>query len=295
MMKRVCCPFPVLTFGDAAYTLPAVNLVAQGSGQLYAWIDFNGNGSFEDAEFATVAVTNGVLAGDLSFSGFGTVTVSGSTFVRLRLTADTLTAADAATVAANGEVEDYQLAISSINNLPNNLPELTTNNGEPINVAINEYRLVGNEGIPPVLVDIDATDLEDGAETNLSYTLSGDDAVYFGISSLINSFGEIEFVIEPDYENPRDANGDNVYEIMVTVTDSQCYRYQLFWSRSIMSMKTVIMTACWIRWKPCWGLTRKTWIRMVTGCATAWKTSTPMAWWMPEKPIPWMPIRMMTA
>jgi len=49
----------------------------------------------------------------------------------------------------------------------------------------------------------------------LYYSLSGDDAGAFSVSSS----GVVTFSAAPDFEAPADANGDNVYNITVTVTD----------------------------------------------------------------------------
>ena len=104
--------FPVLTAGATSYSIPAANISGTGSGQLYAWIDFDGNGSFDTDEYASVAFNNGA-SGTLNFAGFGSVTAVGNTYARFRLTSDTLTNANPATAATNGEVEDYALALSN--------------------------------------------------------------------------------------------------------------------------------------------------------------------------------------
>jgi len=49
----------------------------------------------------------------------------------------------------------------------------------------------------------------------LYYSLSGDDAGAFSVASS----GVVTFIAAPDFEAPADANGDNVYNITVTVTD----------------------------------------------------------------------------
>ena len=51
----------------------------------------------------------------------------------------------------------------------------------------------------------------------LSYSLSGTDAVLFTIDP---ATGEVSFNEAPDAENPDDANGDNVYDIVVTASDN---------------------------------------------------------------------------
>ena len=50
----------------------------------------------------------------------------------------------------------------------------------------------------------------------LSYNLSGTDAALFMIDA---TTGEVRFIEAPDFENPGDADGDNVYDIVVTASD----------------------------------------------------------------------------
>ena len=51
---------------------------------------------------------------------------------------------------------------------------------------------------------------------NLSYNLSGTDAALFMIDG---ATGEVRFIEAPDFENPGDADGDNVYDIVVTASE----------------------------------------------------------------------------
>ena len=51
-----------------------------------------------------------------------------------------------------------------------------------------------------------------------TWTLGGDDADDFNIS---RDVCELTFATVPDYENPTDTGGDNVYEVTVTATDSE--------------------------------------------------------------------------
>ena len=104
--------FPTLTVGDSSYTLPASNISAAGTGTLHAWIDFDGNGSFTNTEHASTAVTAGVLAGDLSWTGQTTMS-AGTTFARFRFTSDaSVTASTPSSAATDGEVEDHTVTIS---------------------------------------------------------------------------------------------------------------------------------------------------------------------------------------
>ena len=105
--------FPALAVGDTSYTLPSLNISANGSGTLHSWIDFDADGSFETGEHSSVSVSSGVLSGDLVWTGLP-VMIAGSTFVRLRLTSDSsVTSSAPSTFATDGEVEDYSLAIDS--------------------------------------------------------------------------------------------------------------------------------------------------------------------------------------
>ena len=67
------------------------------------------------------------------------------------------------------------------------------------------------------MVDVDSSDLEetDGGG-GLVYSLSGDDASWFSI----DADGVVTFSVAPDFELPDDLNSDNLYEVIVTVTDS---------------------------------------------------------------------------
>ena len=64
--------------------------------------------------------------------------------------------------------------------------------------------------------DAVATYVASGPESaNAMWSLGGDDAGAFDISSS----GELTFVRAPDYENPADANTDNVYMVTIMADD----------------------------------------------------------------------------
>ena len=78
---------------------------------IYAWIDFDISGTFDSDEFTSLSVPTG---------GFGTVNLTwsnlvangvdfaaGTTFARIRITSESLGAADVGGIASDGEVEDY--------------------------------------------------------------------------------------------------------------------------------------------------------------------------------------------
>ncbi|SDE13005.1 VCBS repeat-containing protein [Salipiger thiooxidans] len=70
-----------------------------------------------------------------------------------------------------------------------------------------------DEGTLAIDAGISASDVD--GET-LSYALSGSDAAQFTIDA---ATGALAFAGAPDFELPRDADGDNSYEITVTVSD----------------------------------------------------------------------------
>lgn len=92
----------------------------------------------------------------------------------------------------------------TINGCP---PEITSNGGGPTaSVSIPE-------NTTPVTT-VTATDPENAA---ITYTISGGtDAAKFAIDPMT---GALSFITPPDFENPMDVGGDNVYDVQVTATD----------------------------------------------------------------------------
>ena len=61
----------------------------------------------------------------------------------------------------------------------------------------------------------------DGDGDDLTYSLSGTDAALFTIDP---NTGEVRFIAAPDFEDPGDIGGDNVYDITVTASDDTMRR-----------------------------------------------------------------------
>ncbi|EKV03553.1 conserved repeat protein [Leptolyngbya sp. PCC 7375] len=102
-----------LTQGDAVrLTVPVYNDTGSDA-TLSGWIDFDGSGTFEPTEKATVTVPNGLhLDGEDEsvLLDFGTPTMAaGTTYVRLRVSS--AGGDDATGTAADGEVEDHLVEI----------------------------------------------------------------------------------------------------------------------------------------------------------------------------------------
>ena len=97
------------------------------------------------------------------------------------------------------------LAINVTN--ANDAPTFTLNGGEAT-ASVNAYE---NQTL---VVDLNATD---GDGDTLTYSIGGgaDQAKF----SIVSATGVLTFN-SSDYENPTDADGNNTYEVVVTVTDS---------------------------------------------------------------------------
>lgn len=114
-----------------------------GNLQLCGWIDNDGNGVFNNYEFARVIVPNSTLQQNvvLNFTGLPPfMPISGKTYLRLRLSSVTLNASNARGAFGKGEVEDYIVPQAVI--LPVTLQRFTATL-QNSNVLLNW--VVGNE------------------------------------------------------------------------------------------------------------------------------------------------------
>jgi len=103
---------------------------------------------------------------------------------------------------SDGNLDEEEFTVSIINQLENASFEIS---------LITDTTFVENEdfiGATPLL-------LGDNPIGDIVYTLSGDDANEFSIDSITG----IVTSISKDFENPSDANLDNVYDLILTVTD----------------------------------------------------------------------------
>ncbi len=169
----------------APFTLTVpVTSTSTGAKSLYAWIDFNGDGIFNGNEVATpvsfgsaVGVTNVTLnwTGTQTSTATPDVITAGKTYIRIRLSAATLTNSNSGTLTlidtrsfgpgnASGEVEDYQFLVSNLNDYGDAPASYEMNaNAAPAAVparqaASNSLRLgltVDNESTPASVADGD--------------------------------------------------------------------------------------------------------------------------------------------
>ncbi|WMP19132.1 GEVED domain-containing protein [Thiothrix lacustris] len=142
--------FPILSTSMNTYSLsniPITNTTG-GAATLYGWIDVNRNSRFDGNEVATATVASGATSANLNWSGLTGVT-AGASYVRLRLTTQTLANTNSGTLtlldtrstatASDGEVEDYALTISTLGTSCSAVPVTTLGNASV--TASNEYIL----------------------------------------------------------------------------------------------------------------------------------------------------------
>jgi len=88
-------------------------------------------------------------------------------------------------------------------------PVAPTNNAPMITNSTSNYSVVENQTSAFTITATDA----DG--DTLTYSIGGTDASLFSVSSS----GVVTFNTAPDYENPSDADANNVYDLMASVSD----------------------------------------------------------------------------
>lgn len=111
-----------LNASDTSYSIQASSLSVTnstgGPATLHAWVDFDGNGTFDPDEYTSQTVQNGNSSPDgaLTWSGAGVSGMSGgtTTYARFRITTDGgINANTPGGFARDGEVEDHALAIAT--------------------------------------------------------------------------------------------------------------------------------------------------------------------------------------
>ena len=105
------------------------------------------------------------------------------------------------------DTQTLTVTVTDVDEISGSAPSITT--ASTIDVLENQT----------AVVDLEATDANGDTEgSGLTYQpLSGPDGALFTIDT--NS-GVLEFIDPPDFENPLDNDGDNVYELEVIVEDS---------------------------------------------------------------------------
>jgi hypothetical protein len=189
--------FPSLNTATNTYSLTTtVSNTTRNAANVYAWIDFDRDGKFDGDERATVGNGTIILSGGKVLTGAnGTVTltwnnlggtganiVDGSSYARIRLTTDNLTAATATTTrdtasvgnASDGEVEDYAIAIAGTDygDAPDTYgTDKTANNSSSGNDPVGASHVI----VSTLKLGNNAPDAEANAQTPLDGTGDGAD------------------------------------------------------------------------------------------------------------------------
>lgn len=156
--------FPLLTQG----TISTLDITVTGNGALQGWIDFNGNGLFEETLGERVAVDlrddgtafdnvagDGVIQVDVAVPSDAT---TNTTFARFRYSSSTGLSPSA--FAVDGEAEDYSLVIAAADFVDRG--DAPASYGDPRNIIVNEIylgaALPDSETVPQHSVEADADD-----------------------------------------------------------------------------------------------------------------------------------------
>ncbi|MDD2990284.1 MAG: cadherin domain-containing protein, partial [Zoogloea sp.] len=92
-----------------------------------------------------------------------------------------------------------------------NAPEITSNGGgSTASISVMENTTT--------VTTVTATDADQPAQTLTYSIIGGADAAHFQINT---STGVLSFLVAPDFEAPTDAGGNNVYDVIVQVSDNQ--------------------------------------------------------------------------
>ncbi len=110
-----------------------------------------------------------------------------------------------------GLTDTQNITVTVTDVLENTAPVITSLGGG--DTAVDSIPETGTS-----IENMSATDDLDTVGSGLTWSVTGgDDQTKFGITA---NTGILVFNNLPDFENPTDTNGDNVYEVQVTVTDS---------------------------------------------------------------------------
>ncbi|MFI5662682.1 DUF6923 family protein [Streptomyces sp. NPDC051684] len=197
--------WPKITTATRSYQVPvALANSTDGPATLSGWVDFDGDGTFDTGELATVAVPAGATSARLNWSGISGAK-AGATYARLWLQAGTVDepssrgTADATRTVA-GEIEDYPVTVEQA--------------PEPLDIAKSADK---KDAKPGDKVTYTVTVTNPGKTTHKDVTVSDDlkdvvdDATYNGDAKA--SAGEVS------YEKPKLTwTGDVPAGSKVTIT-----------------------------------------------------------------------------
>ena len=116
-------------------------------------------------------------------------------------------------------------------------PELTIDEIDGGDATAGSPLFVGNTAEAEPTVNVYNVDDEDDRASVASWRLVGEDAGQF---QLIGTVGRtLVFTTQPDYENPADADGDNVYKVTVVAIDNEGARGEFDVCIAVMNINEV--------------------------------------------------------
>ncbi len=117
------------------------------------------------------------------------------------------------TVSDSQGLSDVQTLNITVTDTDENTPPIIDSNDS---VETAEISIAENN---PVVIDFETRDDNDSEGNGLTYNITGgEDGNRLTIDP---NTGELTFIESPDFENPTDVNSDGIYQVEVTVSDSQ--------------------------------------------------------------------------
>ena len=194
------------------------------------WNDTDGDGVQDAGEAGITGVTVNLSIGDTLVASATTSAGGIYSFANLPANTYTVVVAQPAGLVPTFDLDGIGSASVATVNLtsnradvdfgyrspPNTPPVITFNGGNPASPSVPE-NTTAIATITVVDPDVAPQALADPAvsQQTLAFSLTGPDAASFAISS----GGVLTFASPPDYENPSDAGQDNVYDVIVAVSD----------------------------------------------------------------------------
>jgi hypothetical protein len=177
------------------------------NGYLQAWIDWNRDGDFVDINerIATNVQDNSPqdsnnAVGTIGLTLTPSTLISGTSYARFRWSDQN--GLNHMALAGEGEVEDYAVTLSN-----NAIPVITSNGGG----------MSASMSLPEKQTTVTTVTATDADSDTLTYSIAGGtDSTKFAINA---STGVLSFINVPSFVSPQDSDGNNVYDLKVSVSD----------------------------------------------------------------------------
>ncbi|ASP47751.1 choice-of-anchor L domain-containing protein [Cognaticolwellia beringensis] len=217
--------FPQLLDTDTSYTVTVNASSINGSAStIGAWIDFNGNGTFETNEYTSATVNSGDFEQDIAvtWSSFPVTPPIGETYARFRIANSGINSGAFGGSLATGEVEDYKFTISGAADVT---PPVVVINAVPgasiANQAVYDVNGTCGVGDGDVTVIVQDSDTSPVLPTQvLTCTSSGTWSATFDVSTIDDGTNAIEINASQTDGNGNEGNATQVVANKDTVPPS---------------------------------------------------------------------------